>query len=112
MHDDWPEESLYQGLLNRDQASLRELIRQSSRELSYCIRSVLENSGTPRDVRDCIRDVFVTVWQEIGSYDPTRGSLSAWITMRAKYIAQDRRRQIKCRKAIGMWSLEKRAHGM
>jgi RNA polymerase sigma factor (sigma-70 family) len=110
VHDDWLEETLYQGLLNRDQASLRELIRQCSRELSYFIRSVLANSGTPQDVRECIRDLFVTVWQEIGSYDPTRGSLSTWITMRAKYIALDRRRQIQSRQLIGMWSLGKPCH--
>lgn len=102
VHDDWPEETLYQGLLNRDQASLRELIRLSSRELSYFIWSVLEHWGTPQDVRECVRDLFVTVWQEIGSYDPTRGSLNVWITMRAKYIALDRRRQIQRRRAFNM----------
>jgi hypothetical protein len=33
VHDDWPEETLYQGILNRDQASLRELIRLSTRKV-------------------------------------------------------------------------------
>jgi RNA polymerase sigma factor (sigma-70 family) len=112
VHDDWPEETLYQGILNRDQASLAQLIRLCWREQSHFIRSVLENSGTPQDVRECIRDLFVAVWQEIGSYDPTRASLRAWITMRARYIALDRRRQIQPRQLIGMWSLEKPAHGM
>jgi DNA-directed RNA polymerase specialized sigma24 family protein len=93
IYDDWPEETLYQGLLNRDQASLAELIRLSSRELSHFIRDVLGNTATPQDLRECVRDVFVTVWQEIGSYDQTRESLRTWITMRAKYIALDRRRK-------------------
>jgi RNA polymerase sigma-70 factor (ECF subfamily) len=102
VHNDWPEETLYQGILNRDHASLRELIKLSSREMSSFIWSVLENSGTPQDVRECVRDLFVTVWQEIGTYDPTRGSMHTWITLRAKYIALDRRRQIQRRRLIGM----------
>ncbi|MGO8947932.1 MAG: sigma-70 family RNA polymerase sigma factor, partial [Ktedonobacterales bacterium] len=106
MHDDWPEQSLYLGILNRDQAALEELIRRSSRELSYFIRSVLENSGTAQDVEECTSDLFVTVWLDIGSYDPDRGSLRTWITMRAKFIALDRRRQIQRRQAILMSSLE------
>ncbi len=111
MRDDWPEETLYQGILNRDQTALAELIRLSSRELSYFIRSVLENSGTAQDVEECISDLFATVWWDIGNYDPSRGSLSTWITMRAKYIALDRRRQIQRRQTIIMSSLESAESG-
>ncbi len=106
MRDDWPEQTLYKGILNRDQAALAELIKLCSREISYFIRSVLENSGTAQDVEECTSDLFATVWWEIGSYDPARGRLSTWITMRAKYIALDRRRQIQRRQAVIMSSLE------
>lgn len=67
-------------------------------EPSSFIRSVLEHRGTAQDVKDCIHDLIVTVWQEIGSYDPTRASLRTWIAMRAKYIALDHCRQIQSRK--------------
>ena len=39
----------------------------------------------------------MAVWQEIDSFDPGRGTLRTWLTMRAKYIALDRRRQL-CRR--------------
>jgi RNA polymerase sigma factor (sigma-70 family) len=107
VHDEWPEEALYQGIVSRNTAALEELIKRSSRELSYFIRVVLENTGTAQDVEECTSDLFVAVWLEIGSYDPARGSLRTWITMRAKYIALDRRRQIQRRQqTIAMSSLE------
>jgi RNA polymerase sigma factor (sigma-70 family) len=106
VHDQWSEESLYQGVLNRNQTALEELIKRHSRELSYFIRVVLEHSGTTQDVEECTNDLFAAVWQEIESYDPARGSLRTWLTMRAKYIALDRRRQIQRRQTITMSSLE------
>ena len=106
VHDEWPEEALYQGVLNRNQTALEELIKRHSRELSYFIRVVLEHTGTAQDVEECTNDLFAAVWLEIESYDPARGSLRTWITMRAKYIALDRRRQIQRRQAIMMSSLE------
>jgi RNA polymerase sigma-70 factor (ECF subfamily) len=106
VHDEWPEEALYQGVLDRKQPALEELIKRYSRELSYFIRVVLEHTGTAQDVEECTNDLFATVWLEIESYDPTRGSLRTWITMRAKYIALDKRRQIQRRQAITMSSLE------
>jgi RNA polymerase sigma-70 factor (ECF subfamily) len=106
VHDDWPEEALYQGILKRDPVALEELIRRCSRDLSYFIRVVLDNAGTAQDVEECTSDLFVAVWQEIGSYDPARGTLRTWITMRAKYIALDRRRQIQRRQAFVRGSLE------
>ncbi len=106
MHDEWSEEALYHGLLERNQGALEALIRRYSREMSYFIRVVLDSAGTAQDVEECTSDLFVAVWQEIKSYDPARGGLRTWITMRAKYIALDRRRQIQRRPAIALSSLD------
>ncbi len=111
MHDDWPDETLYTGLIERNSRALETLIRRYSREMSYFIRLVLDHAGTPQDVEECANDLFVAVWQEIEGYDPARGSLRTWITMRAKYIALDRRRQIQRRQAVSMMSLDASEHG-
>lgn len=107
MHDEWPDEALYQGLIERDPRALEAIIRRYSREISYFIRLVLDQTGSLQDAEECANDLFVAVWQEIDGYDPSRGSLHTWITMRAKYIALDRRRQIQRRQAIAMTSLDK-----
>lgn len=97
MHDDWPDDALYQGLMERNSRALEVLIRRHSREMSYFIRLVLEGVGTLQDAEECANDLFVAAWQEINTFDPERGSLRTWLTMRAKYIALDRRRQIQRR---------------
>jgi len=58
---------------------------------------VLDGIGVAQDAEECVNDLFVAVWQEIGTFDTERGTLRTWLTMRAKYIALDRRRQL-CRK--------------
>lgn len=110
MHDDWPDEALYGGLIERNPRALEALIKRYSREMSYFIRLVLDHAGTPQDVEECTNDLFIAVWQEIEGYDPTRGSLRTWITMRAKYIALDRRRQIQRRQTVSMTSLDNSDH--
>jgi RNA polymerase sigma-70 factor (ECF subfamily) len=99
VQDDWSDEALYRGLMERNPHALEVLIRHHSREITYFIRTVLERVGTPQDAEECANDLFVAVWQEIGEFDPARGSLRTWLTMRAKYIALDRRRQIQRRQA-------------
>ncbi len=106
MHEEWPDDALYQRLLERDPRALEFVIKRYSREMLYFIRLVLDTAGTPQDAEECVNDLFIAVWQEIGSYDPARGSLRTWITMRAKYIALDRRRQIQRRQAVAMASLD------
>ena len=97
MHDEWPDNALYKGLVERDSRALEALMRRYSREMSYFIRVVLDGVGTSQDAEECASDLFIVVWQEIGSFDPARGSLRTWLTMRAKYIALDRRRQVQRR---------------
>lgn len=102
MHDDWPDDALYRGLLERDPRSLEALIRRYSREMSYFIRLVLDTYGTSQDAEECTNDLFVVAWQDIEGYDPQRATLHTWLTMRAKFIALDRRRQIQRRQLVVM----------
>lgn len=105
MHDDWSDDALYHGVKNHDPRALEVLIHRYSRELSYYIRLVLDGVGTPQDAEECTNDLFVAVWQEVDAFDPARGSLRTWMTMRAKYIALDRRRQVQ-RRQFAVTSLD------
>src|SRR5574340_401380 len=99
VHDDWPDDALYAGLVARDSAALEALIQRYMREITYFIRLLLNGVGTAQDAEECANDLFVIAWQEIQSYSPSRGSLHTWLTMRAKYIALDRRRQLQRRQS-------------
>lgn len=93
----WSDEDLAQRLQQRDPEALETLISRYSREVYYFIRLVLDGIGVAQDAEECVNDLFVAVWQEIETFDPERGTLRTWLTMRAKYIALDRRRQL-CRR--------------
>lgn len=94
MHECWDDQALYEGLLARDARALEALIARYARELTYFVRMVLAGVGTAQDAEECVADLFMTVWDEIEDFDATRGALGAWLSMRAKYLALDRRRQI------------------
>jgi RNA polymerase sigma-70 factor (ECF subfamily) len=97
VRQEWSDDDLVQRLHERDPEALETLISRYSREVFYFIRLVLDGIGVAQDAEECVNDLFVAVWQEIDSFDPGRGTLRTWLTMRAKYIALDRRRQL-CRR--------------
>jgi RNA polymerase sigma factor (sigma-70 family) len=95
------EHQLIQGLQARDPHTLEALIAQYSHELFYFIRLILDGVGSVQDAEECVNDLFIAVWQEFDSFDPRRGALRTWLTMRAKYIALDRRRHLLRRSSSG-----------
>ncbi len=97
IRQDWSDDDLAQGLQSRDPEALETLISRYSREMFYFIRGVLDGVGVAQDAEECVYDLFMTVWQEIDSFDVERGTLHTWLTMRARYIALDKRRQL-CRR--------------
>jgi RNA polymerase sigma-70 factor (ECF subfamily) len=97
VRQDWSDDDLARRLYERDPDALETLISRYSREVFYFIRLVLDGVGVLQDAEECVNDLFVAVWQEINTFDPGRGTLRTWLTMRAKYIALDRRRQL-CRR--------------
>src|SRR5579871_5671254 len=102
----WSDEDLAKGLLDRDLDAFETLISRYSREVFYFIRLVLDGVGVAQDAEECVNDLFITVWQEIETFDPQRGTLRTWLTMRAKYIALDRRRQLCRRQALHIQSAD------
>jgi RNA polymerase sigma factor (sigma-70 family) len=94
---DWSDDDLAQQLHERNPDALETLIARYSREMYYFIRLVLEGIGVAQDAEECANDLFVAIWQEIETFDVNRGTLRTWLTMRAKYIALDRRRHLSRR---------------
>ena len=108
----WSDEDLAQRLQKRDPEALETLISRYSREVFYFIRLVLDGVGVAQDAEECVNDLFVAVWQEIDTFDAERGTLRTWLTMRAKYIALDRRRQLCRRQTQSLQSAEEHRQWM
>ncbi len=103
---EWSDDDLAQRLYERDPEALETLIARYSREMYYFIRLVLEGIGVSQDAEECVNDLFVAVWQEIETFDVNRGTLRTWLTMRAKYIALDRRRHLSRRQTHNLQSAD------
>ncbi len=48
--------------------------------------------GNAREAEDLLHDVFLEVWRHAGDYDHARGSVRAWLLMRMRSRALDRKR--------------------
>lgn len=108
MHDNWSDDVIAAGLRQRDTHTLEAIIARYSREMFYFMRMILSNVGTVQDVEESVSDLFVSVWQDADAFNVQRGAFRTWLTMRAKYLALDRRRQLLRRQAttVVMSSLE------
>ena len=102
----WSDEDLAKRLQERDLEAFETLISRYSREIFYFVRLVLDGIGVAQDAEECVNDLFITVWQEIDTFDSERGTLRTWLTMRAKYITLDRRRQLCRRQAFHVQSAD------
>ena len=111
VRQNWSDDDLAQRLQQRDPEALEALISRYSREVYYFIRLVLDGIGVSQDAEECVNDLFVAIWQEIDTFDPERGTLRTWLTMRAKYIALDRRRQLCRRQRAGRLTSDRKPCG-
>jgi RNA polymerase sigma-70 factor (ECF subfamily) len=50
--------------------------------------------GDAHDAEDLLHEVFLEVWQRAADYDPGRGSVRAWLVMRARSRGLDRLRAL------------------
>ncbi len=48
--------------------------------------------GDAREAEDLVHDVFLEIWRSAGDYDAARGSVRAWILMRMRSRALDRKK--------------------
>lgn len=66
-------------------------------------------AGQREEIEECVADIFVKVWQDIGSYCPEKGSLAFWILGIARHTAIDRLRRIAGKKTVPLpdvWEAE------
>lgn len=70
-----------------DRAAVAELYARHVRALFVLARSMLKNQ---QEAEDLIHDVFLEAWRRSGDYSAERGSVRAWLFMRARSRALDR----------------------
>jgi RNA polymerase sigma-70 factor (ECF subfamily) len=56
--------------------------------------------GELREAEDLVHDVFLEIWRQAGDFDVARGSARAWIFMRLRSRALDRRKAPRIARAV------------
>lgn len=81
--------SLVGRMARGDRAALGALYgRHAGRLLSLLLRIL----GDRAEAEDLLHDVFLEAWRHAGDYASERGTVSAWLVLRARSRAIDRRR--------------------
>ena len=80
---------LVAGIARGDTGSLAELYDRYCGSLLAIGHRIL---GERREAEDLLHDVFLEVWQKAADYDAARGTVRAWLVMRMRSRALDRRK--------------------
>ena len=82
-------------LKNGDGQAISDIMARYERLLWKIVIAVLGKSGSVEDAEECVADVFIELWKEPERFDPEKGSLKTWLSMRARSLAVDRYRKIR-----------------
>jgi len=84
-----PDTELISRVARGQNAALGELYDRHAGLLLAVLRRVL---GDEPEAEDVLHEVFLEVWQHAADYDESRGSVRAWLVMRARSRGLDRLR--------------------
>ena len=86
------EQALVERLLQRDPDAVETLLRHYGPLMRYILSPILPEAQTRED---CLSLAAMQVWEKIGTFDPDRGSFSAWLTALTRNLALDQARRLQ-----------------
>ena len=92
-----PDTDLIAKIARGQQASLGALYDRHAGLLLAVLTRIL---GDNQEAEDVLHEVFLEVWQRAADYDPQRGSVRAWLVMRARSRGLDRARALGRARAL------------
>jgi RNA polymerase sigma-70 factor (ECF subfamily) len=86
-----------------DRAALSALYTRHAPRLLALVVGILRHRA---DAEDVLHEVFLEAWQKAASYAEDRGSVSAWLSLRARSRAIDRRRSAPRTRTVALEAIE------
>lgn len=71
-------------LRERDERGAAEFLRRYTPLMRYIVSPILSDE---RDAEECVSEIAARVWEKADSFDPSRGSWTAWLTALARNTA-------------------------
>jgi len=106
-HPQPDDEVLMSRIRARDEDALHALHRKYHQAVFNMAAYVLKDRGMAEEVA---QDIFLTVWQHPEKWDASRGRLTSWLLMMARYTAIDRLRHEKRRPPVTETPLDHITH--
>jgi len=75
-----------------------KIIDRYSRLLWTIASRILSGVGSVQDVEECVSDVFIDMWKDPQSYDPSRGTLKTFLCVKCRSKAINRFRSLSSRR--------------
>lgn len=91
MNHDEPGSEILERLRRRDESVLPVLLARHGARIAATVRGTWQGVADS-DVEEAVADVVADCWFRAAEVDPERGSLEAWLVMRARYATLDRLR--------------------
>ena len=73
-----------------DERGAEALLRHYAPLMRYIIAPIVPDA---QDREECLSDAALRVWEKFGTYDPARGSWTAWLTALTRNTALNRARK-------------------
>lgn len=99
---DLRDEKVLVEIKERNEQTICWVIEKYSKLLWTVVDAVLRNVGTQQDIEECVADVFISLWQRPGQFDPQRGRLKSWLCIVARSRALDRYRELSRRNTVSI----------
>lgn len=90
---------LLERMARGDQTALGELYERHCRDILRINRALLRDESL---AADATQDVFLEAWRRAHQFDPRRGTVRAWLVIRARSRALDRLRSKKTRAEVAL----------
>jgi len=91
--------SLVMAMANGDQSALHPLYERYSGWMLAIAMKILRNR---REAEDLLHDVFLEAWRKAGDYDPSRGTVRTWLTLRMRSRSLDRVRSARLSRSVSL----------
>ena len=78
-------------IAEKDENGLAGLRKAYGPLFRYVLRPLIKDTGA---AEDCLQEIEIAVWTHIEQFDPSRGSLKAWLSTIARNIAVDHAKKL------------------
>jgi len=92
---DMNNENLVKILNTDDRNVFFKLMEGYNKTLWVVVSEVLSKIGTVEDIEECICDVYISLWENPGTYIPEKGLFKTFITVTAKRKALEKYRKLR-----------------